>query len=151
MSSTIQIYDISLLHHIFMQRAYPARVNTTVPAETMFISWLMHKLQTCYLLDYSISVYDYHGIPRAHPVLDFHDRWGEVSCIIESVFSKQLRYVMGLPDREVIHLKYNNRQNELTLFFNEGKPHELHTRYKRVGHRVARTSPTSVFRNSRGI
>ena len=131
MSVITQIYDLSLLNHVFMNRVYPARVNILKRPNAMFVSWLLYKLQKMFLLEYSNNVYVENNIPFNHQVEDFRDTEGNIREIIECVFTTQLVFVRHIENRQVKTVKYNPLSKELLIQF-EGKIHEHHHRHRRL-------------------
>lgn len=131
MSVITQLYDLSLLNHVFMNRVYPSRVNLLSQPNTMFISWLLYKLQKLFLLEYSNNVYVENNIPFNHSVEDFRDSEGNIREIIERVFTTQLVFIRRIENRHVKTVKYNPLSKELLIQF-EDTAYEHYHRHRRL-------------------
>lgn len=131
MSVITQLYDLSLLNHVFMNRVYPSRVNLLSQPNTMFISWLLYKLQKLFLLEYSNNVYEENNIPFNHSVEDFRDSEGNIREIIERVFTTQLVFIRRIENRHVKTVKYNPLSKELLIQF-EDTAYEHYHRHRRL-------------------
>lgn len=131
MSVITQLYDLSLLNHVFMNRVYPSRVNLLSQPNTMFISWLLYKLQKLFLLEYSNNVYVENNIPFNHRVEDFRDSEGNIREIIERVFTTQLVFIRRIENRHVKTVKYNPLSKELLIQF-EDTAYEHYHRHRRL-------------------
>jgi hypothetical protein len=131
MSVITQLYDLSLLNHVFMNRVYPSRVNLLSQPNTMFISWLLYKLQKLFLLEYSNNVYVENNIPFNHRVEDFRDSDGNIREIIERVFTTQLVFIRRIENRHVKTVKYNPLSKELLIQF-EDTAYEHYHRHRRL-------------------
>lgn len=131
MSVITQLYDLSLLNHVFMDRVYPSRVNILSQPNTMFISWLLYKLQKLFLLEYSNNVYVENNIPFNHRVEDFRDSEGNIREIIERVFTTQLVFIRRIENRHVKTVKYNPLSKELLIQF-EDTAYEHYHRHRRL-------------------
>lgn len=131
MSVITQLYDLSLLNHVFMNRVYPSRVNLLSQPNTMFISWLLYKLQKLFLLEYSNNVYVENNIPFNHRVEDFRDSEGNIREIIERVFTTQLVFIRCIENRHVKTVKYNPLSKELLIQF-EDTAYEHYHRHRRL-------------------
>lgn len=131
MSVITQLYDLSLLNHVFMNRVYPSRVNILSQPNTMFISWLLYKLQKLFLLEYSNNVYVENNIPFNHRVEDFRDSEGNIREIIERVFTTQLVFIRRIENRHVKTVKYNPLSKELLIQF-EDTAYEHYHRHRRL-------------------
>ena len=131
MSVITQLYDLSLLNHVFMNRVYPSRVNILGHPNSMFISWLLYKLQKMFLLEYSNNVYVENNIPFDHRVEDFRDSEGNIREIIERVFTTQLVFIRRIENRHVKTVKYNPLSKELLIQF-EDTAYEHYHRHRRL-------------------
>lgn len=131
MSVITQIYDLSLLNHVFMNRVYPSRVNILKHPNTMFVSWLLYKLQKMFLLEYSNNVYVENNIPFNHSVEDYRDTDGNIREIIERVFTTQLVFIRRIENRHVKTVKYNPLSKELLIQF-EDTTYEHYHRHRRL-------------------
>lgn len=131
MSVITQLYDLSLLNHVFMNRVYPSRVNLLSQPNTMFISWLLYKLQKLFLLEYSNNVYVENNIPFNHRVEDYRDSEGNIREIIERVFTTQLVFIRRIENRHVKTVKYNPLSKELLIQF-EDTAYEHYHRHRRL-------------------
>lgn len=131
MSVITQLYDLSLLNHVFMNRVYPSRVNLLSQPNTMFISWLLYKLQKLFLLEYSNNVYEENNIPFNHSVEDYRDTDGNIREIIERVFTTQLVFIRRIENRHVKTVKYNPLSKELLIQF-EDTAYEHYHRHRRL-------------------
>ena len=131
MSVITQLYDLSLLNHVFMNRVYPSRVNLLSHPNSMFISWLLYKLQKMFLLEYSNNVYVENNIPFDHRVEDFRDSEGNIREIIERVFTTQLVFIRRIENRHVKTVKYNPLSKELLIQF-EDTAYEHYHRHRRL-------------------
>lgn len=131
MSVITQLYDLSLLNHVFMDRVYPSRVNILSHPNSMFISWLLYKLQKMFLLEYSNNVYVENNIPFNHSVEDYRDTDGNIREIIERVFTTQLVFIRRIENRHVKTVKYNPLSKELLIQF-EDTAYEHYHRHRRL-------------------
>lgn len=131
MSVITQLYDLSLLNHVFMNRVYPSRVNILSHPNTMFVSWLLYKLQKRFLLEYSNNVYEENNIPFNHSVEDYRDTDGNIREIIERVFTTQLVFIRRIENRHVKTVKYNPLSKELLIQF-EDTAYEHYHRHRRL-------------------